>query len=1027
MEERRTICIVFAQAVGLADRPEAERAVLADRLFSILRVIVERHGGVVDKFIGDVVMAVFGAPVAHEDDPARAVRAALEMARETRRCGDGLALRAGLNRGEVLWGGIGGDRATAMGDPVNVAQRVMSAADPGRVLATAAVEQLARSSVEWRSHPALALKGRAAEVVVFEAFEAIPGRTEMRIAPGASGVVEGREAELARLERVFRKGERVVVEGPAGIGKSRLLAEARHRMRAWMPGARVRVGRFVDGVRLPYAAFGELLGTFAGVPALAEALPGPDRERFARLIAESLGWPGVEASDIEPRRRREATHEAWESYFRSLAPFALCVEDLHWADEASLALLSHLAAVLPSTVAIAATARPGTALPAGFGREALGDLDDAAAGRVAARALGGEPSNELRRFLSEKAAGNPYYVEELARFLRLHGRLEGIPLRLAGGAGGIPDGLHGLLVARLDALGEEDREAIKGASVVGRFFWEEFLTQLIQRDSAPAIAAATRNDMVAAQPETLLPGDRQHAFRHALLRDAAYSLITKKSRARLHSAAAEQFVAMNRGRRFMALAAGHREAAGDVEAACSLWRDASWEASLAGDLEESVTWAREAARVVPGRPGRAKALLQAAEALRRLARPLERDAAIAEVEAILGVDPGPSEPRLTRYCRAAHLRLRATLSMDRGEFESSLADYEKCGNIGREIGDAALEVAGLSNAGLVHLKAGNLAAGAERFDLALEFARRHGLTDIEILVLMNRSSAGNALGRSAQALADAMAAHERLLALGRPLRAAQALVYAAQARRGLGDIEGAIETFRAAADGLRRAGDKASAGHCLENLGACLTELRQIEEGERLVREGVALKREAGDRVGELLGLASLAQIVEMAGRPQEALELALSVLHDARSIGNSAAEQSASLAAGSSAAALGDFDGALDHLRVAFGLARSSGNQAQMVAAAYHTGSVLQRAGQAAEAVSVLEPHVPRPEIPLHRESVRLLSLLSRAYRDTGRVEESRAVCSRALEAARLLRMDHEVNELEALRGSSGPAASNP
>jgi len=167
VEERRTLCILFAQAVGLAELPEVERAAVADALFTRLRGVVEGRGGIVDKFIGDVVMAIFGAPVAHEDDAARAVRAAVEMERETRAVGRGVALRVGVNRGEVLWGGVGGDRETAMGDAVNVAQRVMAAAGPGQVLATAAVEELARGAAAWRARPRLAVKGRAAEVEVF--------------------------------------------------------------------------------------------------------------------------------------------------------------------------------------------------------------------------------------------------------------------------------------------------------------------------------------------------------------------------------------------------------------------------------------------------------------------------------------------------------------------------------------------------------------------------------------------------------------------------------------------------------------------------------------------------------------------------------------------------------------------------------------------------------------------------------------------------------------------------------------------
>ncbi|KAF0241531.1 MAG: hypothetical protein FD180_4388 [Planctomycetota bacterium] len=471
--ERRTVTILFSDLSGftrLSERMDPEEVQdLVDALFQRFRAAIESEGGTVDKFIGDAVMAVFGAPVAHEDDAVRAVRAGRglldEVAEFDAKRKLGLRLRVGINTGEVLWGALAGEKATAMGDAVNVAQRIESTAAPGTVLVSRAVERGLRGKFLLAGRGEIRVKGRDEPVEVMEVVEELAGQTEHR-ADGPPAAFVGREAELARLlERVEDRGGVVHLEGEAGIGKSRLAAELRREFRERHPGAWVTTGRALEGMRLPLAAFGDIVRQEAGVSGLdrgdadrivaflVSQVPGESatqKENLAHLIAISLGYavPGARVRDIEPAHFAAETQFAWRQWLtaRAARGALLCLEDLHWADGATGELLAALA---PLPFAFVATARPGHALPAALDRFPLGDLDAAAAGRLGASVLGAPVDEELARFLGEQSGGNPLYVEELARYLREGKLLDGAPLRLAAAPGRVPDTLGGLLVARL--------------------------------------------------------------------------------------------------------------------------------------------------------------------------------------------------------------------------------------------------------------------------------------------------------------------------------------------------------------------------------------------------------------------------------------------------------------------------------------------------------------------------------------------------------------------------------------------------
>ncbi len=573
--ERRILTVLFSDLSGftsLSEQMDPEDVTeIIDALFRLLRGAIEAQGGTVDKFIGDAVMAVFGAPSAHADDPLRAVRAGLAMqaavAAFNRERGLSLALRIGINTGEALWGSVAGDRPTAMGDAVNVAQRMESAARPGSVLVTRAVERATFRSIEYRFSADVLPKGRTEAVKTYEAV-AVKASAE---APG--GGFFGREAELARLveRHASGKGVFVLIEGEGGIGKTRLAAEllAKAGASSW-----TATGRAPEGGKAPLGALADLVRHAAGAepPAawLAKTLPADldpaDREIRAQLMALSIGAgaAGDRLAGLDPARAADETRNAWVDWLRARSPAALCLDDMEHADPALLALLASLPPRLAGTpVTILLTSRRGLETPAGFEKVELGPLEPEALSALAADALGRPAAAELCAFLRERTGGSPFYAAQLARWLDNEGFLEGEPARLGKRPEKLPDGLQALLVARLDTLDASPRDVVKTASVLGRSFWRGVLSELSGREASLDVAAAEREDVVEPRPASLLPGDAEYAFRQALLQEAAYSLLTKKDRSRLHGAAAAA-LSSRAGRPAKSLAARQRDLEGQA-------------------------------------------------------------------------------------------------------------------------------------------------------------------------------------------------------------------------------------------------------------------------------------------------------------------------------------------------------------------------------------------------------------------------------------------------------------------------------
>ncbi len=577
-EERRTVTVLFADLSGytaVAERLDHETVkALVERCLTRLAKEVQGFGGYVDKYIGDNVMAVFGAPVAHEDDAERAVRAAfgmqaamadinLEVAPEF---GFELALRVGVNTGEVLAGHVGG-AYTVFGDAVNVAARLQAAARVGGILVGERTQRLSAPAIAYRGLEPLRLKGKAQPVPAWEAVGLRePGRIGERRQPSTPLV--GRDGELFQLQTVFDRVVRdgasqlVTIVGEAGVGKTRLLRELERRLERREPRVRIRRGRCLPfGSSVVYWPLSEMLRAECGIidgeagaqaqSKLAERL-GPllaaheDSELLERRLAPLGRLFGAEAPGDDSAPEQEDPWSARESFFGAVRavlealaqaePLVLAWEDIHWADEGTLDLIEYLSRWLRAPVLQVCLARDellerrpswSTArrtVTSTF-LEPLAPPDARELVEALLHATGA--ATELSDALAERSGGNPLFAEAMVQRIVEEGGTTTAEL---------PDTVQGLLAARLDSLDPFERRLVAHAAVLGRTFWESALEPIAAAaDLTPTLAALREKDIIVPGESGKPAGERELAFKHVLIRDVAYEMIPKAVRARKHA------------------------------------------------------------------------------------------------------------------------------------------------------------------------------------------------------------------------------------------------------------------------------------------------------------------------------------------------------------------------------------------------------------------------------------------------------------------------------------------------------------
>ncbi len=872
-EERKIVSVLFCDLVGFTaaseqQDPEDVRARIRP-YHARLRREIERYGATVEKFVGDAVMAVCGAPVAHEDDAERAVRAGLAILDaivELNEADPGLDLqvRVGINTGEAVVAlGARPERGEGIvtGDVVNTAARIQSAA-PVNGLAVSDQTYRATSRVfEYERLAPVAVKGKA-EVLQLWRAKAARARYGSDIRREFETPLVGRELEkpllIATFERAAqqRSVQLVTIVGEPGVGKSRLIAELLAYIHAKPELTRWKQGRCLPyGEGITFWALGEIVKAEAGIlesdsaevaAQKLEAAVSPEEPERQWLLQRLRPLVGVEAAS--PAERQEL-FTAWRRFLEGLAaarPSVLVFEDLHWADEALLAFLEYVAEWsqdVPLLVLCAARPelyerRPGW----GAGQRNAQTInlsplsDQETAELVSYLSKRMVLSREFERAILERAGGNPLYTEELVRLLADRG-VEQL-------AEALPESLQALIAARLDTLSPERKTLLQDAAVIGKVFWAGALAEIGGRDPSEvelALHELARKELVRPARTSSMEGESECAFWHLLVRDVAYGQIPRAERARRHRSAAA-WIERKAGERVEDLAevlAHHYLQALDLAAA-------------AGDTEQ----------------------------VEELAAPARHFLALAG-ERALGLDAAQAEARLARA-----LELTPSDDRERPDLLVRWADatFQVKG---------PLEAAAALDEALASLRArGDMEAAARALQLRSRLALRlgegrHVALAAEAVSLLEQRTPGPALVSAyaqlanAQmivgAYAEAIAAADRALDLADTLglpEPARALGYRGYARAYLGDADGLAEMERALALLVERGAGR-DAAILQNNLAIARYPLEGPARSLSDFEKGIAFCKQRG--LGEPAAVleGNCPGVLAELGRPDEALERA--------------------------------------------------------------------------------------------------------------------------------------------------------
>jgi class 3 adenylate cyclase/tetratricopeptide (TPR) repeat protein len=884
-EERKVVTSLFCDLVGftasseLADPEDVDQMLFA--YSAMARAMIEAHGGVMEKFIGDAVVGVFGVPAAHEDDPERAVRAGLrivEGAEELEALGGApLRLRVGINTGEALvrlGATAGAGERLLAGDAINTASRLQSAAPEMGVAVGLATFEATAAVFEYEELQPAVLKGKAEPVRVFHA-KAPRARFGTDLTRTHDTPFIGREIDLALLRGIFDKTvaagsvQLVTVVGEPGLGKSRLVAElfayidARPDLVTWRQGRCLPYG---EGIT--FWALGEIVKAHAGIlesdpsdvasAKLDVVLPeGSEREWFRQRLLPLLG---IEASSSA---EREELFTAWRRFLEQVAedyPTVLVFEDLHWADEAMLAFLEHLADRAEGVpLLVVGTARPelyerhpdyGAGLR-NANTISLSPLSPEETARLVSALLETTvlPA-ELQQPILDRAGGNPLYAEEFVRLLKDKDLLvkKGSSWELREGAEvPFPDSVQALIAARLDTLGPDAKSMLADAAVVGKVFWAGAVAAMGERDPADvtdALRELSRKELVRPARRSSIEGESEHAFWHVLTRDVAYNQLPRASRAARHVAAAawieskapdrvEDLADMLAYHYLTALelarAAGQREQATELEAPALRFLTLAGERALGLDTTAALGNFERALALAPtGHPKRPEALGRFGEAAFQAGRPVEAAEALEEAIAYFHA----------RGDLAAAARAMTTLGIvfyNRMDPRWAELPAEAVGLLEPLLPDPEL-IGALTELARVETTTGRLEAGVRYADRALALAEQLGLP--------------------------------------RPPRA---LGYRGLARGYLGD-PGGLEDMREATALATQSGQGREAAVLYNNLGVSLHSFEGPAAALQVMRTGIAFAQPHG--LAEMVNATTASTLDELveSGDFDEALEVAAGI-----------------------------------------------------------------------------------------------------------------------------------------------------
>ncbi|HVR31169.1 MAG TPA: AAA family ATPase [Acidimicrobiia bacterium] len=649
--ERKFATALFADLVGstaLGDREDAEVVQeLVARVFDRLAPVIERYGGLIDNYMGDGILAIFGVPQIHEDDPDRAVRSGLEMQDVLSELNRSFAaegrpqvqIRIGLEAGEVLVDSLRPDRRVT-GDTVNLAARLQGAAEPGTVVVGPAAHALTHRIIGYEALSPLDVKGKPEKVPAWRATGVAARLRGERPSTGLGSQLVGRDDELAILRQVFDRSVRegtpglITILGPAGTGKSRLVREFARELAGGDVVAHWREGRCLAYGNVSYSALAD------SVKAHCELLEDDSSDRVRAKVRRAVTDLFPEGGPLEEvlalvgagtgvELSREELFEGWRQLLERLAgrrPLVMVWEDIHWADSGLMDFIEHAADWAQGPILMLTMARPellesrptwGAGLR-NYTSVHLDPLTAAESRRLVDDLAGGALPDALADQIVQHSEGNPFYTEEIVQMLIDRGSLERADgaLRLVGSLSSVdvPRSVQSLLAARIDGLGPDEKATLQDAAVVGRAVWVGAVASLGKRaphETSRLLGELQTRDLLLAAESSTFSGDEEFWFRHILIKDVAYESIPKRERARKHQAAAEwaeERVGDRSHEQAELIATHHRQALGyldelradpaesaGIRSRLHVWAErAAHRAESLGQLEEAAKWYRVA-------------------------------------------------------------------------------------------------------------------------------------------------------------------------------------------------------------------------------------------------------------------------------------------------------------------------------------------------------------------------------------------------------------------------------------------------
>jgi class 3 adenylate cyclase/tetratricopeptide (TPR) repeat protein len=910
-EERRLVTALFADVSGftsLADRLDPEQLIeVIDPVITTLSDIVGRYDGYVEKYAGDALLALFGAPVSHEDDAARALLVALEMHRELKRvCGElpydpQLTLHVGVNSGHAIARILGSEARLdygVLGDSIILAQRLESVAPPNETYVSDLTYRLTENTFEFEPLGEMTLKGKSEPVHAWRLVGERATPASLR-----SSLV-GRDRELAMLEEILAElgdgqGAVVALTGEAGVGKSRLMDAMRQHAEAlgirWLNarclsyGAELAYWPLIDLLRRTADLRSDIDSSEAALrlQILLRAVPGAV-PYFARLLSVSTP-EGDDVAALEPEAFRRGLHYAFASWLRAIAaetPVVLELEDVHWADNSTIALVTELARVCESDrAALCLIGRPESEeLATSIGGERsvtlrLEALDAAGIHSFLQSLLGDEIPRGLEEFVTDRSAGNPFFAQELVRSLQDEEALVpadgGWGMRAGWDARSLPATIEEVLAARFDALPRPAAALLQTVSVIGRRVRLPLLEAVEERPAeiGPALDQLLESGLLEHRRDD---GEDVVMFHHALVQDAAYSRLLRRQRRALHLRVAEVAESLyGAGDETIDLLARHLYLGEAGEKAAEyLVRAGARARRLFANAEAILHYGRavEVARGDVTLAGRLPAMLLELADLHELIG--DYDAALRLYTDIR------DETQDVRAWRGLASTLRK-----RGEFMEALGVVDEAfateALAGRDLRPLWLE------RGWTLSVMGRYEEGVEAFEAGLIIDEEND-DEVTGQLLLQTARAETLLGEHEAALEHALGAERIFTRRDDPRGLASTLRIIGDAHRDAGRPDEAAHALRRGLALAERVGSAEEIGACLINLGLAEMERGELAEAIACDRRAIEEFERIGHATGRAIGSANLAEKLALQENYEEALEQCAKALELSRAIGNS-------------------------------------------------------------------------------------------------------------------------------------------